>query len=58
MIMDEVGAASFGKVPTLIPGFDFIADGGLPKGRMTLISGTAGSAKTVFALQFLHLLIE
>lgn len=36
-----------------IAGFDLIADGGLPLGRTTLIVGTAGSAKTVFAAQFL-----
>ncbi|BAQ62920.1 circadian clock protein KaiC [Geminocystis sp. NIES-3708] len=41
------------KLQTGIPGFDFLAEGGLPKGRATLISGTAGSAKTVFASQFL-----
>ena len=41
------------KLPTGIPGFDLIAAGGLPMGRTTLISGTAGSAKTVFASQFL-----
>ncbi|WP_017293210.1 circadian clock protein KaiC [Geminocystis herdmanii] len=41
------------KLETGIPGFDFLAEGGLPKGRATLISGTAGSAKTVFACQFL-----
>jgi circadian clock protein KaiC len=41
------------KIETGIPGFDFIADGGLPKERITLVSGTAGSAKTVFAAQFL-----
>lgn len=41
------------KLPTGIPGFDLIANGGLPKARMTLVSGTAGSAKTVFAAQFL-----
>jgi circadian clock protein KaiC len=41
------------KMLTGINGFDHIADGGLPKGRSTLVSGTAGSAKTVFALQFL-----
>ncbi len=41
------------KLPTGIPGFDFIAQGGLPKSRTTLITGTAGSAKTVFAAQFL-----
>ncbi len=30
------------KLGTGIPGFDPIAAGGLPKGRTTLISGTAG----------------
>lgn len=44
---------SIEKLETGIPGFDFIAEGGLPKGRGTLIAGTAGSAKTVFACQFL-----
>lgn len=41
------------KLITHISGFDFISCGGLPKGRTTLLSGTAGSAKTVFATQFL-----
>ncbi|MCF8228574.1 MAG: circadian clock protein KaiC [Bacteroidales bacterium] len=41
------------KLATRIPGFDHISQGGLPSGRTTLISGTAGSAKTVFAAQFL-----
>lgn len=41
------------KLPTGIPGLDQIANGGLPQGRATLVSGTAGSAKTVFAGQFL-----
>lgn len=41
------------KVETGIEGFDDIASGGLPKGRTTLVCGTAGSAKTVFAAQFL-----
>lgn len=41
------------KVKTHIPGFDLISDGGLPKNRTTLVSGTSGSAKTVFAVQFL-----
>lgn len=45
--------AGIAKLPTGIPGFDHITNGGLPKGRTTLISGTAGSAKTVFAAQFL-----
>jgi circadian clock protein KaiC len=41
------------KLPTGIPSFDLIADGGLPKNRTTLVSGTAGSGKTVFGVQFL-----
>jgi len=41
------------KLATAIPGFDLIAYGGLPEGRSTLLSGTSGSAKTVFACQFL-----
>lgn len=41
------------KLPTGIVGFDQIANGGIPIGRSTLISGTAGSGKTVMALQFL-----
>jgi len=45
--------ADISKIPTGIEGFDFLASGGLPVGRTTLVSGTAGSAKTVFAVQFL-----
>ncbi|MEQ9550923.1 MAG: circadian clock protein KaiC [Coleofasciculus sp. G3-WIS-01] len=41
------------KVKTGISGFDLLAEGGLPKGRTTLVAGTAGSAKTIFACQFL-----
>jgi circadian clock protein KaiC len=41
------------KLVTHISGFDLISNGGLPKGRTTLVSGTAGSAKTVFAAQYL-----
>ncbi|MDQ3522990.1 MAG: circadian clock protein KaiC [Gemmatimonadota bacterium] len=46
-------SAGVAKYPTGIPGFDLIAEGGLPRRRATLIAGTAGSAKTVFAAQFL-----
>ncbi len=46
------------KVKTEIDGFDLIANGGLPVGRSTLVSGTSGSAKTVFAAQFLAAGIE
>ena len=46
------------KIPTHIPGFDFVGEGGLPRGRTTLIAGTAGSGKTVFATHFLAAGIE
>jgi len=41
------------KIETGIKGFDMISEGGLPKGRTTLIAGTSGSGKTIFAVQFL-----
>ncbi|HEX5323835.1 MAG TPA: circadian clock protein KaiC [Capsulimonadaceae bacterium] len=36
-----------------IEGLDEITGGGLPQGRPTLISGEAGSGKTLFAIEFL-----
>lgn len=44
---------SIQKRPSGIEGLDHITKGGLPAGRATLVAGTAGSAKTVFAVQFL-----
>jgi circadian clock protein KaiC len=41
------------KMATGISGFDLITYGGMPKGRTTLVSGSAGSGKTVLAVQFL-----
>src|SRR5579863_1684102 len=41
------------KAPTGIQGFDEITGGGLPTGRPTLVSGGAGSGKTLFGLEFL-----
>src|ERR1700682_4828877 len=41
------------KASTGIQGFDEITGGGLPRGRPTLVSGGAGSGKTLFGLQFL-----
>src|SRR5687767_8888982 len=40
------------KVETGIAGFDDVTDGGLPRGRTTLLVGGPGSGKTIFALQF------
>src|SRR5471032_797964 len=41
------------KAPTGIQGLDEITGGGLPRGRPTLVSGGAGSGKTLFGLEFL-----
>jgi circadian clock protein KaiC len=41
------------KERTGIPGFDEITGGGLPAGRPTLICGSAGAGKTLFAMEFL-----
>jgi circadian clock protein KaiC len=51
--MQNVKEEEFQKIKTHIEGFDHISNGGLPKGRATLLAGTAGSAKTVFSTQFL-----
>ncbi|MCU1691294.1 MAG: putative circadian clock protein KaiC [Frankiales bacterium] len=45
--------ASVPKTATGIPGFDQVAMGGLPTRRATVVAGQAGSAKSVFAGQFL-----
>ena len=41
------------KTPTGISGLDEITEGGLPKGRPTLVCGSAGSGKTLMAMEFL-----
>lgn len=41
------------KAPTGIEGLDEITGGGLPAGRPTLVCGTAGCGKTMFAMEFL-----
>jgi circadian clock protein KaiC len=41
------------KEPSGIRGFDEITGGGLPKGRPTLVCGSAGAGKTLFGMEFL-----
>lgn len=41
------------KAPTGIAGFDEITGGGLPRGRPTLVAGSAGAGKTLFGIEFL-----
>lgn len=42
------------RVPTGITGLDDLLGGGFPKGRSILVSGTCGSGKTLFSLQFVY----
>lgn len=44
---------SLPKAATHISGLDEITDGGLPLGRTTLVTGTAGCGKTLFGMEFL-----
>jgi circadian clock protein KaiC len=46
--LSEIKKIDFG-----VEGFDIISEGGIPKGRATLLSGTSGSGKTLFATEFL-----
>lgn len=41
------------KTPTGISGLDEITGGGFPKGRPTLLCGSAGCGKTLFGIQFI-----
>ncbi len=49
----EVRPSGLAKAPTGIRGFDQISAGGLPRGRPTLVTGSAGTGKTLFATEFL-----
>jgi len=49
----KVNKLEIKKLKTGISGFDVISNGGLPINRTTLVSGTSGSGKTIFAVQFL-----
>src|SRR3954466_16331210 len=41
------------KSPTRIRGLDEVLEGGLPRGRTTMVSGGPGSGKTLLGLEFL-----
>jgi KaiC/GvpD/RAD55 family RecA-like ATPase len=43
----------FERVTTGIPGLDELIEGGLVKGSTTLVSGAAGTGKTIFCSQFI-----
>jgi KaiC/GvpD/RAD55 family RecA-like ATPase len=42
------------RCPTGIPGLDNLLEGGFPRQRSILLSGSSGSGKTTFAVQFLY----
>jgi len=52
-IYDENPSHEISKSLSGIEGFDQITRGGLPRGRVTLVTGGSGSGKTVFGLQTL-----
>ncbi len=52
-ISDKETPFLFPKTPTGIEGLDEITGGGFPKGRPTLVCGSAGCGKTLLSMQFL-----
>lgn len=49
-----MGSKNIIRVPTGIAGFDPLVRGGFPKGSGVLLTGSPGTGKTIFALQFLY----
>ena len=49
----KVVRPSLAKAPTGIQGLDEVTGGGLPKGRVTLLCGSAGCGKSLLAMEFL-----
>src|SRR4051794_180406 len=48
-----VAGRALPKCPTGIAGLDEVTGGGLPRGRPTIVCGSAGCGKTLFAMEFL-----
>jgi len=42
------------RVKTGIPGLDDLLEGGFPKGRAILVTGTMGTGKTIFGMQYIY----
>jgi circadian clock protein KaiC len=49
----EPSRQTLAKTPTGIKGLDEITEGGLPRGRSTLVTGGPGCGKTLFGMEFL-----
>jgi circadian clock protein KaiC len=52
-LTDSAVGPELEKAPTGIHGLDQITGGGLPRGRVTLVAGSAGAGKTLLGLEFL-----
>ena len=52
-VKPKVVRTSLPKAPTGIRGLDEVTGGGMPKGRVTLVCGGAGSGKSLLAMEFL-----
>ena len=46
--------SEFERVPTGVPGFDKLVHGGLVRNSLNLISGGAGSGKSIFSMQYVY----
>src|ERR1700723_2148356 len=49
----NIESPSLPKAPTGIQGLDEITNGGFPRGRPTLVCGSAGAGKTLLAMEFM-----
>jgi circadian clock protein KaiC len=52
-IQSKFRSAALSKAPTGIAGLDDVTGGGFPRGRPTLVCGSAGCGKTLLAMEFL-----
>jgi circadian clock protein KaiC len=52
-VTDGAVGPDLDKAPTGISGLDQILAGGLPRGRVTLVAGSAGAGKTLLGMNFL-----
>lgn len=53
MVKDMASGNDATRVKTGISGLDDLMEGGLPRGSLTLLTGTCGTGKTVFSSQFI-----
>jgi len=49
----KMASERISRVKTGILGFDNLVEGGIPEGSLVLVSGTPGTGKTIFGMQFI-----